>query len=239
MKLVEMKCQNCGAVLQVEPGTVDIHCDHCKSNYKLDDEAHHIKYDDMEKAGYDYEKGRLKARQEHEEEKAQQKLAAEEAAAKAERDKKMSTWIILAWIFFFPFMLTYWIWVKSKLDQRSKIIVTIILWVFFFIVAAIGRTGDANKPASTNENQTNQQTTENIKESSQLQKCTIMEAADIINTNGMAKDDAFTKAKQTCKEWLESWGEEEFNQLAELDWKSRKNETIEGKSLESYLESQE
>ena len=56
MKLVELKCKNCGAVLKVKPNTNDIHCDHCKANYKLDDEVQHVKFDDMEKAGYDYEK---------------------------------------------------------------------------------------------------------------------------------------------------------------------------------------
>lgn len=49
MKLVELKCKNCGAVLKVKPNTNDIHCDHCKTNYKLDDGVQHIKYDNMEK----------------------------------------------------------------------------------------------------------------------------------------------------------------------------------------------
>lgn len=69
MKLLELKCKNCGAALKVKPDTADIHCDHCKAYYKLDDEVQHIKYDDMEKAGYDYEKGKQKARQEHEQQK--------------------------------------------------------------------------------------------------------------------------------------------------------------------------
>lgn len=69
MKLVELKCKNCGATLKVKPNSNDIHCEHCKANYKLDDEVQHIKYDDMEKAGYDYEKGKQKARQEHEQQK--------------------------------------------------------------------------------------------------------------------------------------------------------------------------
>lgn len=69
MKLVELKCKNCGATLKVKPNSNDIHCEHCKANYKLDDEVQHIKYDDMEKAGYDYEKGKQKARQEHEQRK--------------------------------------------------------------------------------------------------------------------------------------------------------------------------
>lgn len=69
MKLLELKCKNCGAALKVKPDTTDIHCTHCKASYKLDDEFQHIKFDDMEKAGYDYERGKQKARQVHEQRK--------------------------------------------------------------------------------------------------------------------------------------------------------------------------
>ena len=66
MKLVELKCRNCGSQLKAGPGDDDICCDFCKSKYKLDDEIKHLKCDDMEKAGYEFEKGRLKAREEYE-----------------------------------------------------------------------------------------------------------------------------------------------------------------------------
>lgn len=65
MKLVELECQNCGAALKVEEGTNNISCPYCKATYKLDDEAQHIKYDDMENSGYEFEKGRIKAQKEH------------------------------------------------------------------------------------------------------------------------------------------------------------------------------
>ena len=61
MKLLELKCKNCDAALTVKPNTTDIRCTHCKASYKLDDEVQHIKFDDMEKAGYDYERGKQKA----------------------------------------------------------------------------------------------------------------------------------------------------------------------------------
>ncbi len=62
MKLLELKCKNCGAVLKVEEDEATINCKHCGSKYKLDDEDIHIKYDNMEQAGYDYERGRMRAR---------------------------------------------------------------------------------------------------------------------------------------------------------------------------------
>lgn len=152
MKLVELKCKNCGAILKVQSGTIDIHCEHCKANYKLDDEAQHIKYDDMEKAGYDYERGRIKAKKEHEEEKRRQKLEAQQVAIKAEKNAKMKKWIILAWFFFFPFMFTYWLWAKSTMEKRFKIILTVGVWLFFIIVAA---SSGAYRPTNPSTNKTN------------------------------------------------------------------------------------
>ena len=64
MKLLEMKCKNCGALLKVEENAQYINCQYCNTKYKLDDEVQHIKYDDMEKSGYEFEKGRIKAQQE-------------------------------------------------------------------------------------------------------------------------------------------------------------------------------
>lgn len=161
MKLVELKCKNCGAVLKVQPDSIDIHCEHCKANYKLDDEAQHIKYDDMEKAGYDYERGRIKAKQEHEDEKRRQKLEAQQAAIKAERDAKMKKWIILAWIFLFPFMFTYWLWTKSTMEKKYKIILTVGVWLFFIIAAASSKANNQNSP-STNSPSTNGATTTDV-----------------------------------------------------------------------------
>lgn len=65
MKLVELECENCGAALKVEEGTDTIKCPYCNATYKIDDEATHVKYDDMENSGYEFEKGRIKAQKEH------------------------------------------------------------------------------------------------------------------------------------------------------------------------------
>ncbi len=65
MKLVELECENCGAALKVEEGSNTVNCPYCKATYKIDDEAKHVKYDDMEKSGYEFEKGRIKAQKEH------------------------------------------------------------------------------------------------------------------------------------------------------------------------------
>lgn len=64
MKIVELKCKNCGANLKVADENDIINCPYCQASYKLDDETQHIKYEDMENSGYEFEKGRIKAQQE-------------------------------------------------------------------------------------------------------------------------------------------------------------------------------
>lgn len=61
MKLVEMKCKHCNAVLKIDPDATEIKCEYCGARYKLDDEAIHHKLDDAEKVGYELEKGKMRA----------------------------------------------------------------------------------------------------------------------------------------------------------------------------------
>ena len=65
MKLVELECENCGAALKIEEGSDTVNCPYCKASYKIDDEVKHVKYEDMENSGYEFEKGRIKAQKEH------------------------------------------------------------------------------------------------------------------------------------------------------------------------------
>ena len=90
MKLVELKCKNCGAVLKVEDDKTSVNCKACGSKYKLDDEVKHVKYDDMEQAGYEYERGRIRARKEHEQVKREAELEEELEERQASYDRMTS-----------------------------------------------------------------------------------------------------------------------------------------------------
>lgn len=59
MKLVELKCNNCGAQLKVEEGASQVKCEFCGSTFSVDDAYNE---------GYKYTKGVLKARSEQMEE---------------------------------------------------------------------------------------------------------------------------------------------------------------------------
>lgn len=130
MKLVEIKCKNCNSSIKVEEDSDYIKCEFCGSTYKLDDEVKHIKYDDMEQSGYDFEKGRIRAQQEH-----SANVSDKIYSPKTKKNNRI-VWIVLAWIFLFPFTATYFIAKSEKLDKKKKIIIIVVMWIVFLLIAA-------------------------------------------------------------------------------------------------------
>lgn len=65
MKLVELKCNQCGAKLEVNSELKQITCQYCGNLILMDDEIQHIQYDNMGQSGYDFEMGRLKAQEDY------------------------------------------------------------------------------------------------------------------------------------------------------------------------------
>jgi predicted RNA-binding Zn-ribbon protein involved in translation (DUF1610 family) len=64
MKLVDLKCPKCGGKLQVSEASTKTTCPYCDEQFVIDDEVQHVRYDNMEEAGYQYEKGKQKAQNE-------------------------------------------------------------------------------------------------------------------------------------------------------------------------------
>ena len=153
MKLLEMKCKNCGALLKVEEDAKYIECQYCNTKYKLDDEVQHIKYDDMEKSGYEFEKGRIRAQQEQK--RAQSNYNNLNNVNNTSKKKNNKTfWLILAWIFLLPFTATYFITKNNKLDKKKKIVVIAIMWVIFLVIAYANPSENIKNTQSNNQNQT-------------------------------------------------------------------------------------
>lgn len=153
MKLLEMKCKNCGALLKVEEDAKYIECQYCNTKYKLDDELQHIKYDDMEKSGYEFEKGRIRAQQEQK--RAQSNYNNLNNVNNTSKKKNNKTfWLILAWIFLLPFTATYFIAKNNKLDKKKKIVIIAIMWVIFLVIAYANPSENIKNTQSNNQNQT-------------------------------------------------------------------------------------
>ena len=69
MKLVTFACPACGAQLTVDLAKKQASCQYCGATFPIDDEAQHVRYDNAEQAGYEFEKGRRRAIQEAEQTK--------------------------------------------------------------------------------------------------------------------------------------------------------------------------
>ena len=128
MKLIELKCKNCGANINADSECTEITCQYCQTTFKIDDEVRHIKLENMEQNGYDFEKGRLRAQKEIE--------TNINYNIKQNSKKKKTLWLILAWIFLLPFTVTYFVATSNKLDKKKKIIIIIAMWIGFFIIVA-------------------------------------------------------------------------------------------------------
>ncbi len=68
-----------------------------------------------------------------------------------------------------------------------------------------------------------------------LDKCTVMEAADLYTTGSLSDENVFDEAAKTCSTWLID-DHDGYEEAINTDWETRKSEIIEGKTLEQMLE---
>lgn len=135
MKLLDMTCPHCNAALTIEPANKNATCPYCGATLLLDEEVVHVQYDNAEAAGYEFEKGRQRARQ--------------EAGTQGPAPKKRRTWLwVLGWIFIFPLPLTILIVPNKKIKKPLKIIILVAAWLFYLSLVIRG--------AVSNEDKTNQ-----------------------------------------------------------------------------------
>ena len=64
MKLVKLICPNCGAKLETDGSLKKAFCQYCGTALLVDHEKRNMEWDNAEEAGYQFERGRMKAQQE-------------------------------------------------------------------------------------------------------------------------------------------------------------------------------
>ena len=64
MKLLNVHCTNCGAAMKVTENAKVITCEYCNQDFVLDDEVKRFMLANAEQAGYEFEKGRQRAKEE-------------------------------------------------------------------------------------------------------------------------------------------------------------------------------
>ncbi len=121
MKLLNMTCPNCGSKLTLNKETGECKCESCGGVFMLDDESttQHIRYDNAEEAGYQFEKGRQKAQSENARNNVTHYTARSTTNAKKKTNIPIWVWILL-WMCFWPVLAIYFIY-KSNLPEKWKI----------------------------------------------------------------------------------------------------------------------
>lgn len=137
MKLVKMICPNCGGALEASDTSKQAKCPFCDSVIAVDDEVRHIQFDNTEKAGYDFEQGRMRAQQEAVSARIAEEQTRVQAQQDAERKKRNLVWWVLGWIFLFPVPLTVLIVKSKKLKPLWKVILVVALWGAILLIGAL------------------------------------------------------------------------------------------------------
>ena len=142
MKLVAFTCPACGAQLNVDIEKGQASCQFCGTTFPIDDEAQHIRYDNAEQAGYEFEKGRQRAQAEFAQSSTQQPYQIPSQPMQIPEQqgrpkKKRKTWLwVLGWIFIFPIPLTILMMRNKKLDEKVRIGIIVIAWIIYIGMGA-------------------------------------------------------------------------------------------------------
>ena len=142
MRIVSMNCPNCGATLQVDADNKHLTCSYCGNALFVDDEANHVKIDNPERVGYEFEKGRQRAQ-------AEQRYSQPNMYSQTTNNsqpKKRRTWLwVLGWLFLFPVPLTILVVRNKKMSKGVKAAIIAVAWVLFLIIGIAGAGSDTDE----------------------------------------------------------------------------------------------
>lgn len=148
MKIVSMVCPNCGASIQVDADKKNLTCNYCGNSLFVDDEVQHVQYDNAEDTGYQFEKGRQRARAEAKQSSTQQYSH----AIQQPPVKKRKTWLwVLGWIFIFPLPLTILLR-KKQMKPSLKYGIIAAAWILYLIIVLVAVEGDSSNNQSEDSN---------------------------------------------------------------------------------------
>lgn len=148
MKIVSMVCPNCGASIQVDADKKNLICNYCGNSLFVDDEVHHVQYDNAEEAGYQFEKGRQRAQAEAK----QSGVQPYSQTIQQPPVKKRKTWLwVLGWIFIFPLPLTILLLRKKEMKPALKYGIIAAAWIVYLLIGLTSGAGDSSNNQSTSD----------------------------------------------------------------------------------------
>ena len=155
MRLIDLKCPNCTAKLEVNADLKTIVCNYCGHQFILDDEIKHVEHTikNAGQAGYDFELGRERAKQQIKNERIaveqtnilnQQQAIADRQRSFQERLERQvekanqSKWFLYMAIgtilsiivpYLLPVVATILIWISPIEKINIKMVATLVFWV--------------------------------------------------------------------------------------------------------------
>ena len=142
MRLVNMTCPNCGAQLQIDADRAQVYCEHCGTKLLMQDDVHHIQYDNAEESGYLFEKGRQRAIEEAEHRRRYQQQRYTPPPPPIQNQvqqapRKRRTWLwILGWLIIFPVPVTVLMLRRKDIKPIIKYGVIIVAWILYLSIGA-------------------------------------------------------------------------------------------------------
>lgn len=150
MKLVDMKCPNCGSDLKFDIVAKECTCEYCGAKLLIDGETVHVKYDNAEEAGYQFEKGRQRAQKEA---TYTERINPDHSMPQKQSKKKSRIWLwILGWICIFPLPLTILMLRKKNMKLAIKYGIIAVAWIIYILIGFSG--ANQNQTKSTSKNST-------------------------------------------------------------------------------------
>ncbi len=154
MKIINTNCTNCGAPLEVYENTKYIKCKFCGNTFLYDDGVQHIKYDNAEEAGYLFEKGRQRAKNEFKQDNQPSRIQIpvdqKQSSVTQNKVSNKKIWLwVLGWIIIFPLPLTIIMLRNKKMNKAVKYGIIALAWIIYIAIGLSGSVNSSDKSGST------------------------------------------------------------------------------------------
>ena len=135
MRLIKMSCPHCGGAMEISNHAEQAKCPYCDSVVLIERDAPSKTKADLEREGYAFEQGRIRAQQEAKTEEFVERLFRAQVERMSRPKSKNLVWWILGWLFLPAIPITILTVRTKKLPIAAKVVILSIVW--FFALAII------------------------------------------------------------------------------------------------------
>lgn len=152
MRMINMYCPNCGAVIQVDMDEKNHTCNYCGHELQIYDEMLDTQGDNSGEEGYSNEQEREISYYNEGTNPFQQNGIIYDYM----KLRKRRTWLwVLGWLFVFPLPLTILMNRSQRFGKNVKIIIIAASWLLYLLIVASGISDDPNKKVEDKSTQKN------------------------------------------------------------------------------------